>query len=153
MTIYMLRLEFGPKSYSFLSCWTPEPVLQGSRYSNLCYSTNPLFLNLSHRPSLRRHSLSPWKQRREEGEEEKRREGKLGHVFVDPPGSSPKTGWDSSPLFIFPFSMTFPHCSWWCRLVWYSAARLDAKKKGKQSGIAVVIVVFAFALVVCKGKP
>jgi len=91
------------------------------------------------------------KERR--GREEKRREGKLGHVFVDPPGSSPKTGWDSSPLFIFPFSMTFPCCSWWCRLVWCSAARMETRKKGKRSGIAVIVVVIAFALVVCKGNP
>jgi hypothetical protein len=30
---------------------------------------------------------------------------------------------------------------------------LDAKKKGKWSGIAVIVVVIAFALVVCKGNP
>jgi len=148
----MLRLEFGPKSYSFLSCWTPEPVLQGSRYSNLCYSTNPLFLNLSHRPSLRRHSLSPWKQRREEGEEEKRRKRKLGHVVVNPHRSSPKTGWGSSPLSVFSISMAFSRCSWWCRLVWCSAPRLDARKKGKQSGITIVVAVIAVTFVLFKGK-
>jgi hypothetical protein len=91
------------------------------------------------------------KERR--GEEEKRREGKQGHVFVDPSRSSPKISWDSSPLSIFPIPMVFSRCSWWCRLVSYSAVRLDAKKKGKRSGIAVVVVVIAFALVVCKGKP
>ena len=30
---------------------------------------------------------------------------------------------------------------------------LDARKKGKQSGIVVVVVIIAVAFVVCKGKP
>ena len=91
-------------------------MLQDPCYSNHSYSTNPL-QTLSRRPSVRRHFLLPWKERREEGEEEKRREGKLGHVFVDPRRSSPKTCWDSSPLSVFPISMVFPCCSWWCPCV------------------------------------
>ena len=98
---------------------------------------------------LRRHSLA-WKNR--EGRW-RGREGKLGHVFVDPHRSSPKTGWDSSPLSVFPISMAFSCCSWWCRPVWCSAARLDARKKRKRSGIAVVVVVIPFTLIVCKGNP
>jgi hypothetical protein len=39
---------------------------------------------------------------RGEGEEEKRREGKLGHVVIDPHRSSPETGWGFFPLSIFP---------------------------------------------------
>ena len=73
-------------------------------------------------PYLRRHPFLPWKQRREE---------KLGHVFVDPHRSSPRTGWDFSPLSVFPISMAFPRCSCWCRLVWCCASRLDARKKGE----------------------
>jgi hypothetical protein len=49
--------------------------------------------------------------------------------------------------------MAFPRCSWCCHLVWCSAARLDARKKVKRSGIAVIVVAIAFALVVCKGNP
>jgi len=38
-------------------------------------------------------------------------------------------------------------------LVWCSVARLDVRKKGIQSGIAVFVVVIAVAFVVFKGKP
>ena len=135
----------------FLIWWTPEPMSQDPCYSNHSYSTNPL-QTLSRRPSLRRHFLLPWKQRREEGEEEKRRKRKLGHVVVNPHRSSPKTGWGSSPLSVFPISMAFPCFLWSCRLVWCSAPRLDARKKGKQSGITIVVAVIAVTFVLFKGK-
>ena len=64
-------------------------------------------------PYLRHHPFAvETKGRRSE----ERREEKLGHVVIDPRRSSPKIGWDSSPLFVFPISMSFSCCSWWCRL-------------------------------------
>lgn len=37
--------------------------------------------------------------------------------------------------------------------MWCSAARLDVRKKGKRSGIAVVVVIITIAVVSLKGKP
>lgn len=37
--------------------------------------------------------------------------------------------------------------------MWCSAARLDVRKKGKRSGIAVVVVIITIAIVSLKGKP
>ena len=147
----MSRLEFGSKSYSFFNLLDTRAALQDPSYSNLSYSTEPPSLP-NPKPSPLRAPLLPFaverKERRGRG-----REGKLRHIFVDPRRSSPKTCWDSCPLSVFPISMAFPCFLWSCRLVWCSAARLDARKKGKRSGIAVVVVVIPFALVVCKGNP
>ena len=49
--------------------------------------------------------------------------------------------------------MASPRYSWWCRLVWCSAARLDARNKGERSGIAIVVIVIAVAFDIFKGKP
>ena len=54
---------------------------------------------------------------------------------------------------LFRISMASPRCSWWCRLVWCSIARLDARNKGEQSGIVVVVIVIAVAFDLFKGKP
>ena len=64
-----------------------------------------------------------------------------------------RIGWDSFPLSVSPISMVFPRCSWWCCLVWCGAARVDARKKGKRSGIAIGVVVIIVAFVVLKEKP
>ena len=111
LTIYMSRLEFGPKSYRFFSCWTPGPVLQGSRYSTAPFpypKPSPLLA-----PPL------PFAV-----ETKERREGKLGHVVVDPHHSSPKTGWGSSPLSVFlhgffSLFMVVPPCVVQCTEIGY----------------------------------
>jgi hypothetical protein len=54
---------------------------------------------------------------------------------------------------LFRISMASPRCSWWCRLVWCSAVRLDARNKGERSVIAVVVIVIAVAFDLFKGKP
>ena len=88
----------------------------GPHYSTCALQYPSPFWTLSP-SSLPAPPFSVTRSRKEKGEEEKRREGKLGHVFVDPRRSSPKTCWDSSPLSVFPISMVFPCCSWWCPCV------------------------------------
>jgi len=63
-----------------------------------------------------------------EGEEEKRKEGRLGHAAVRRRRSFPKTSWDSFPLSVFPISMVFPHCSWWCCLAGFITFLIQIQK-------------------------
>jgi len=129
LTIYMSCLEFGTKSYRFFKLLDGRAHVQDPYYSTR--ATVPLpFLNLN----LRRHPQIE-RTERVEGEEEKRREGRLEHVFVDPRRSTPKIGWGSFPLSVFPISIACSRCSWWSRLVWCSAARLDARKKLRVNGV------------------
>jgi hypothetical protein len=146
MTIYMSRLEFGSKSYSYFKLLGGRATLQYACYSN---PTLPLANPKAVTPPCAATLFC----RGNKGEDEKRKRGELGHVFIDPRRSSPKIGWGSFPLSVFPHLHGFPRCSWWCHFVWSSTARLDARKKGKQSGIVVVVVITAVAFVVCKGKP
>ena len=95
------------------------------RYSSStvpCNSGHPL-QTLKPSPLLVPSTFAVTRSRKERGRgrEEKRREGKLGYVFVDPRRSSPKTGRDSFPLLVFPQFGSLPRCSWWfpmCAAAW-----------------------------------
>jgi hypothetical protein len=122
----MLRLKLGSRSYTFFrvsgprhgtaSCSTlalqyhhPPPIPNPKPLAPTCAAT-PLPVHPIARAPKNREGRG-----RGRGREEKRREGKLARACRR--RSSPKTGWGSFPLSIFPISMVFPHCSWWCRLL------------------------------------
>jgi len=152
----MLRLEFGSNGYSFFkllggqtrATWPPMNSTQ-----------TPPLQTLSCRPSLCRHPLLPCIKRTErgEGEEEKRREGRLGHVIVHRRRSSPKTGRDSFPLLVSPQFGSFPRCSWWFPHACCSLEAIEGvpwpSPPGKRWGIVDWIVAIAVSFVDLKGKP
>ena len=161
----MTRLEFGSNNYSFFEVGRRAgPHYSTGRYSK-CTTVHPWTVPTPPNPKLAPLPVPPplvavdQKNREGEGagEEEKRREGRLGHAAVHRRRSSSKTGRDSVPLLVFSQFGSLPRCSLLFPHVCCSLGAIEVLPwplpPRKPWGIVHWIVTVAIAFDLFKGKP